>query len=484
MKFLRHLAGYTPVSIASGLAAFGGVFLFTRLLEADEYGRYALMFSVLTLVHTMSLVPAEAAAYRYAGQAQARSELPDHFSTALSLTLRSLIVTSVLFAALAITLRNQPDYLAILPWLLVITVMTTIIQIALEAHKAMQDVRRYSLLQTFLTLSGFLLGALVAWQTGLGAVSPFVGLALAAAIVFIPEAFWLRTQANGGSASAERRKVYLAYGLPIAAALVLDIIVSVADRFLIALFLGEASVGEYAAGYGVADKTVLLICSWAAIAGSPLIMAAYESGGKDAARDEARGLISTLLLLGVPAAAGIAMVAEPLAEVLIGEDVRAGATQIIPWIAFAGLLNGLLMHYFSEVFQLAHKTLQLTKLMLIPAALNIVLNLILIPAYDLMGAVYATLISYSIGVLIVGLVGRRHVALPIPLGDLARVTVAATCMWPAIQLIPVWGGWPELLAKAAAGAVVYVIIALLLDAGGARNFLRDRAKSSKTDSAA
>ncbi|MDJ0921805.1 MAG: polysaccharide biosynthesis C-terminal domain-containing protein [Henriciella sp.] len=474
MKFLRHLAGYTPVSIASGLAAFGGVFLFTRLLEAEEYGRYALMFSVLTLVHTMSLVPAEAAAYRYAGQAQARSELPDHFRTALSLTFRSLIVTTVLFAALAIVLRHQPDYLAILPWLLVITVMSTIIQVALESHKAMQNVSRYSLLQTFLTLSGFLFGALVAWQTGLGAVSPFVGLALAAAIVFIPEAAWLRAQAKGGTVSPERRKLYLAYGLPIAAALVLDIIVSVADRFLIAIFLGEAAVGEYAAGYGVADKTVLLICSWAAIAGSPLIMAAYESGGKDAARKEARGLISTLLLLGVPAAAGIAMVATPLAEVLIGAEVRVGATQIIPWIAFAGLLNGLLMHYFSEVFQLAHKTLRLTTLMLIPASLNIGLNLILIPTYGLMGAVYATLISYGVGVLIVGLVGRQYVALPLPLGDLARITAAAACMWPVIQLIPAWGGWLELLGKVIAGGLVYVTIALLLDAGGARQFLRNR----------
>ncbi|MEO0548691.1 MAG: oligosaccharide flippase family protein [Pseudomonadota bacterium] len=484
MKFLRHLAGYTPVSIASALAAFGGVFLFTRLLEADEYGRYALMFSVMTLVHTMTLVPAEAAAYRFAGQANVRGELPDHFRTALSLTWRSLFVTTILFAALAIALRDRPDYLAILPWLLGLAVMSTHTHIAFEAHKAMQQVSRFTLLKTFLTLSGFLLGALVAWQTGLGAVSPFIGLVIASALVFVPEALWLRRQAFGGRTDPERRRAYLTYGLPIAAALVLDIIVSVADRFLIALFLGEAAVGEYAAGYGVADKTVLLICSWAAIAASPLIMAAYETGGRDAAREEARGLISTLLLLGVPAAAGIAMVAEPLAEVLIGEDVRAGATTIIPWIAFAGLLNGLLAHYFSEVFQLAHKTLQLTLLMLIPAGLNIALNLILIPNYGLMGAVFATLISYGAGVLTLGSIGRLHVALPVPVGDLIRVSVAAACMWPVIQLIPAWGSWPELLAKASAGALIYVIVALLLDAGGARKFLRNRRHSSKAGNTA
>ena len=29
MKLLRHLAGYLPVNIASGIAAFGGVYVFT-----------------------------------------------------------------------------------------------------------------------------------------------------------------------------------------------------------------------------------------------------------------------------------------------------------------------------------------------------------------------------------------------------------------------------------------------------------------------
>ena len=32
MKLLSHLAGYLPVNIANGIAAFGGVYVFTRLL--------------------------------------------------------------------------------------------------------------------------------------------------------------------------------------------------------------------------------------------------------------------------------------------------------------------------------------------------------------------------------------------------------------------------------------------------------------------
>ena len=46
MKLFRHLAGYLPANLASALASFGSVYVFTRLLGADEYGRYALMFAI------------------------------------------------------------------------------------------------------------------------------------------------------------------------------------------------------------------------------------------------------------------------------------------------------------------------------------------------------------------------------------------------------------------------------------------------------
>ncbi|MEL7231403.1 MAG: polysaccharide biosynthesis C-terminal domain-containing protein [Pseudomonadota bacterium] len=477
MKLLRHLAGYLPVNIASAIAAFGGVYVFTRLLEADEYGRYALMVSAMALIHTLSLTPAEAAAYRFAGKAGADGKLPDHFRTAVSLTFRSLLVTAVLIIALGAALNQLPDYLAILPWIAVLMPLNTVIQMTLESHKAGQQVGRYAAVETTRLLGGFLIGALIAWQSGLGAASPFIGMVVIGAILVAPQGLWLAGQVKSGETSPQLRRAYLAYGVPIAAALVLDLILSAADRFLIALFLGEVAVGEYAAGYGVADKTILLLCAWAAMAGSPLVMAAYERGGREAARQEARGMISTMLLIGVPAATGLALVARPLAEAMIGEDVREGAMQIIPWIAFAGLLNGILIHYFSEAFQLAHKTAERAFLMLFPAGANVIVNLILIPQFELMGAVIATLLSYGLGLCVLGLRGRRHVALPLPMLELTKVSLAAFAMWPVLSLVPEWGSWIELFAKAGIGGLTYITVAFALDAGSARAFVQQRLSS-------
>ena len=481
MKLLRHLAGYAPVNIAAAIASFGGVYVFTRLLGADEYGRYAVMLSALAIIHTISLSWAEAAGYRFSARAEKNGQLADHHRTGLGLLARSLFLSAAIVCALLAATWNMPEYRAFIPFFVLLLPLMTIIQMALEAHRAGQRVQRYAVVETSRLLIGFAVGAVLAWQTGLGALAPFAGLLAAALLLAVTEGSWLFGAAQGGQSSPSVRREWLGYGVPIAAALLLDILLSAADRFLILYFHGEAAVGGYTAGYGVADKTVLLVCAWAAMAGSPLVMAAYERAGPPAARDEARGLASTLLLVGLPAATGLALVARPLSEAMIGEAVREEAMRIIPWIAFAGLLNGLLIHYFSEAFQLAKKTGQRALLMIFPAALNIVLNVILLPGpLGVMGAVYATLISYGVGVFLLASIGRRHVALPIPTRELAKIIIACAAMWPALTLVPNWGSWAELFAKAGIGAAVYAAAVFIMNAGGARHFVRGMGRKSES----
>lgn len=483
MKLIKHLTGYLPVSLANGLVGFGSVYVFTRLLGADDYGRYALMFSAMVLIHTATLTWAEAGSYRFAAIAEEEGDLPDHYRTGLSLIIRShLLMALVMGLVWWFLFRSDPHYSAILPWLFGVILANSIAKVALEAHRAHQRVGRYALMETGRVVVGFVLGAWLAWRGGLGAAAPFVGMFAAASVVAIHEGIWLLRQARGGVRSAERTRQWMTYGLPIAAAIVLDVLLSVADRFLIEHFIDVAAVGAYAAGYGVADKTVLMICAWAAMAGSPLIMAAFETGGAKAVSDPARGLFGTILFLGLPAAVGLALVGQPLAEAMIAEDLREQAMQIIPWIAFAGLLNGLLIHYISESFQLVRRTDQRALLMIVPAVMNVVLNIVLLPRVGLMGAVYATVASYAIGVILLGVVGRRHVVLPIPLGEIAKVLVASLAMWPVIAVLPALGSWPELLLKAALGGLTYMAVALTLNAGGARSLLMRRLAARRAPS--
>ena len=72
--FWRGVLGYLPVNVVQGLTGFLAIVVFTRLLPPEQYGAYALAFSVVSLTHTLAFTWLEAA---MAGKATAsRAKAP------------------------------------------------------------------------------------------------------------------------------------------------------------------------------------------------------------------------------------------------------------------------------------------------------------------------------------------------------------------------------------------------------------------------
>lgn len=463
----RRLFGYFPASLAGGLASFGAVYALTRLLSPAEYGFYALALTTMGIVYTLSVTWAEAAAYRFAGAAQTAIARASHIRTIMALLAASAGLAIALMSC-AILITADPMLRMALTAAMSTMVLTPLVNAAQEMNRAQHRVSRYSTLRVIQDLGAFALGTFLAWQTGLGAAAPFVGLASVLALLAAIEGSRLWRESRGGRFDQTRIKPYLAYGVPVAIALALNIALDAGDRFLIALFLGPEAVGVYAAGYGVADKTVGLLCIWAAAAGGPMMMAAWESDGPQAVREVSAQVARTLMLVAAPAATGLALVAQPLADVMIGEGMRAQAAQIIPWIALSGLINGFVLHYVSEAFQLSRRTGLRAGLMVIPAVANVGLNAVLLPWIGLMGAVYSTLACYTLALVLLAGVGRKLAPLSWPWMDFLRIAGACAAMAIAVRLLPAIGGLGELALRAGIGAVVYVLAALVLDVAGSR----------------
>src|SRR5690606_7820711 len=163
---------------------------------------------------------------------------------------------------------------------------------------------------------------------------------------------------------------------------------------------------------------------------------ALERGGLDRLKAAAREQLSTFLPIGLPAAAGVALVARPLSEVLIGEDLRIAAASVTPWIALSALLYGLTAYYFGQAFTLGKKTRLLLVAMAIPAGMNVLLNLVLVPRFGLMGAAWATAASFALGLAATQVIGRRVLPLPIPWDSLVRCGVATGVMALVVARLP------------------------------------------------
>jgi O-antigen/teichoic acid export membrane protein len=195
-----------------------------------------------------------------------------------------------------------------------------------------------------------------------------------------------------------------------------------------------------------------------------------------AAREQA-GL---MLALALPACVGLALVAKPLTEVMVGPALAQGAAAVTPWIATSALFAGLTTYYTHQAFTLGRRTGLLLLAMAIPAALNIALNLVLIPRLGLTGALVATTASYGVGLAASILLGRLAQPLPLPWNALARAGLAAAAMGVVVANLPSLGGVLELALKAGVGALVYGLAAFLLDVADVRTRTKDLAFSLRT----
>jgi O-antigen/teichoic acid export membrane protein len=466
--FWRGVWGYLPANIVQGVVGFLSIILFTRLLSPADFGRYALAFSVLTLAHVAVFTWLEAAMARFWASGRPGRDLAGHFAslyraaTWLSVAFIPLVglvlwlwpADPLLKFALAAGLAGCP--------------VRCFVKLAQERYRAAGEVSKAANLDMSVAVGGLLVGVAFALG-GAGGAAPLLGLALAplAALPFILPGEL--KQSRGGVFERDRVRGYAVYGYPIAASLALTVVLSSTDRFLLAAFMDEAAVGAYHASYSIANRTLDVLFLWLGSAGQPALVMALERGGLDHLKDAAREQLSTFLLIGLPAAAGVALVARPLAEVLIGEELRTAAASVTPWIALSALLFGLTAYYFGQAFTLGKKTKRLLVAMAIPAGLNVVLNLVLVPYFGLLGAAWATAASFAVGMLATMWIGRRVIALPVPWESLIRCGVATAVMALVVSRLPAIGGLPELMLDASMGGLVYAAAALTINAAGVRD---------------
>lgn len=473
----RHLLGYLPLNLAQAVAGFGGIFLLTRLLTPAEYGLYSLVYSIVVITHSMLFTWIEAAVARTYARAEADQRLADHLATAFKYLGFFVALFALLGAALIWLLPVGAEFKTVLGFGIGSMLTKTFLDLSLEARKAAREVRRYSLTQMLNVTGAFVLGILFVVFTDLKGAGPFAGVTVAAIAVMLFDLPNMLRRIKGGKASSRELKSFFRYGMPLSLSLILGYILQAGDRFVISALLGNDQVGVYAAGYGTANRSLDILFVWAGMAASPILISALELGNREKAQAMARKAFEVMAFLTFPAAAGIALVATPLATVMTGPEFRSGAAQIIPWIAVAGLMNGLTTYYFLASFTLAKRTGIMTIVTAVPAVLNIVMNFVLLPKMGLMGAVVSTLLAYALGMSLTAVLGRKSFPLPLPWKEALRTLFACVVMAVAVLALPLPKDMPaiwQVVLMAGTGAITYGLVAFALNLADCRDLVAGR----------
>ena len=289
---------------------------------------------------------------------------------------------------------------------------------------------------------------------GLGVFGPLLGLVLSMAVVGLVFArrYWRTVKLQLDN---ERLFPLLRYGLPLTGTLILSYIVSVSDRFLIAWLLDEAQAGIYAAGYDLANQPVILLMSIVNLAAYPLIVQVWEHEGEESVQAYLARNLRLLLVVGVPATVGLAMLARPVGELVLGASFHS-ASAVIPLIALGTLLDGLRVYHTDLAFHLEQRTTRQLQIVTWVFLINLWLNLLWIPHMGIMGAAWATVVAYGIALALSIWQGKTVRQVPFGFQELLRTGGAGMGMGLGLWILMPRIGW------VGAGIVGLVVYGLLL----------------------
>ncbi len=462
MALKKNIWRTLPVNVSQAMTGFLSIIAFTHILSPAEYGQFAIAQAVMMISYVLVFKWLDATCTRYHVRMDQKGELPPHFATVYG----SYFVLAAVFLGLSfVVIRALPFDPVFQLVLHVAAVAGTVrggIMIGIESHLAAAHYGRYTVIEGANVWLGLAAGVSFA-LLGFGGAAPVLGLATGALIMFGFDLPRMLGIAKGGRFQWDRFKRYAHYGVPLAWAMVLTLLLTSIDRFFLAAYFGDSTLGPYAAGYNLSQRLMELVFLAVWLGGYPTAVRALEQDGMEAARTVLRDFAEVLILVATPAAAGLALVAYPLAVAMTGATFEVAASQIIPFAALAAWLAGWLNYYFNMAFAISQNTRVLTLVNLAAVLSNVALNALLTPRYGPMGA-----LASAVGALLVGLglsiwFGRKELAMPLPLVDMGKSLAGCAVMAVGVSFVPMDLGWGSLMGGALVGAGLYGASAVVLN---------------------
>lgn len=228
-----------------------------------------------------------------------------------------------------------------------------------------------------------------------------------------------------GQNTRELERRAISYGAPFLVWAVSMQLLSVADKYLIEAFRHSKEVGIYSAAYSLANAAVMLITNPVLLAFSPHI---FAKAGVCADGLDNNPAVRSLVEMGLQL---IIIIAAPLLlfSILLRKEIVAfvlGSAYVSASLVFPVVVAGILLWQISQIYQKGFETAAQTRTIggsiLWAVAVNLLLNVLLVPRWGGMGAAVATLGAYGC---YLGLVAIRVRALGRPA---FRTTTALTIL--------------------------------------------------------
>jgi len=395
--------------ISSRLITFLLLPLFTNILSPHEYGIIALVYTFIAFLTVILHFGLDTALLRHYKPAENDGEKNKYVTN----TYIPLLIINIIIFIIFFMLKNKLSvYLLGVDMPLIFLLMTLIIcfdglwaipMIILRADNKPIPFVGLSLLNVISNIV-FIIVLVVYLEFGIvGIVASNVlssGLLFFVTLPIILKKIFLK------NLNYQIFKQLFSFGSPFIFAGFFSMVIELSDRYIIKYLLDLEMVGVYNAGYKLGMMMLLIVMAFN-MAWQPFFL--------DKKNQKNHQMISnfidnTFLIFSILCCIIICLV-EPLTQIqflnykILG-DSFSGALIVVPWICFAYLFHGAYVLQLPGPY-ITNKTKGIALIRGVGAISNIGLNFYLIPTYGILGAAYATCLSFLIMAILIFLYNQK-----------------------------------------------------------------------------
>lgn len=458
--------------IGTALATFSHLFtfpIFTRIFSVADYGLLSLItvgVSTVLAISKLGLTTSSVRMYEECRTESGLYSLKNYYSTFFFTACVAGCVISTLYAVFVfffVGILFDSVLSGLFLFSALIVCCKTVNVIFLSFLRAEQRTKLFNAFAVVLAYAGsgvciflvlFLIKGLWGFYTGQLIVE-------STALIILYRHLAKRYRPRMRDFSMPLLRVSLKFGLPLVGLEFLNHILTYGDRFLIKLFCEPEALGIYSVGYNLSSYVSNLMLVPLSFAVTPLLMQTWTRDGKEATQHFLTSTIRYVALVFFPVVAGFIAVGDELLLLLASAKYQ-DAGIIIPFavvgvgfFALSNVLNaGLIIH---------KRTGKILLHSFIAALINVILNMILIPKFNIIGAAIATLISYGFFLVAISISSYSLLPFSIRYGKISLYFVLAVIMAYCTTMITIDNLLLSLLFKILLGVFLYSALVLAFD---------------------
>lgn len=400
-QLLSRFKAEFVAKIVSAVAGAGLMVALARLLEPDGFGLLFLAISVFSVATLFTKLGIAKSAGRYVAEYKETdpNQLPHILKVSFALNLLAIAIVGIAFffghelIAQVIGEPNLVPFLLLGVLFIAFTTLVTYVRLILQGFEKIRLAAAFHTMDRICRLVlaiGFVL-------LGFGAIGALVGyivssvLVALAGLAFIYGRLYQPTSPDDIEPGLIRR--IGEYSVPLTFTNTANVLDKRIDTVLVGVFLTPAAVSFYV----VSKQVVSFIETPVSALGftlSPTYGSEKASGNLDrAARIYETALVHSLLLY-IPAAAGLFLVAGPTVELVFGAEF-SGAVPVLQVLCLYAVFQSI-TKITSNGLDFLGRARERAIVKGVTALLNVGLNVILIPIIGVVGAAIATVITYSL----------------------------------------------------------------------------------------